>query len=399
MEKIRYQVLDRQGKTSVIELAACDAATAKRQIRRMGCTPLRQYSAADSFSAGSFFRRKKRFDLYRFTCRLAPLLGANIPLEKALAIIEDGVKNADEREILLFLRQGLHEGKSFSALAVERNDIFTPLYSSLLESGEHSGNLPVVVNELRRFLKESKEFKDFVVTSSIYPAIVVSVTLGVVFLLFTVFIPRFVKIFQELGRKLPMLTGIMLDIGTFMQSTWLLWLVLGCGLFFFIRYGRRYYPVKLFSDRIILKLPLAGKLIQSIQMSRFIRTLSIMVSSNVHILDGIRISIKVVDNSTIAASLSPIGEKLRAGFALSEILGNNKFMPDGSRAMLKIAEESGETGEMLERIADESEEATRLLVKRLLTMLEPAVILFLAAIVLTVVLAIFLAIMEMNVIK
>ena len=184
-----------------------------------------------------------------------------------------------------------------------------------------------------------------------------------------------------------------------MRSTWFLWILLIAGMILFVKYGKRVPVIRSFFDRVKLKVPLAGGIIQSIQVSRFVRTLSIMVSSNVPILDAVRISSKVIENSVIFNSLNDIGKRLRSGAALSEILGNNIYMPEGSAAMLRIAEESGEIGEMLRRIADESEETTRLRVKHLLALLEPAVILILAAVVLLVVLAIFLAIMEMNAIQ
>ena len=191
MERMRFQAIDRTGKAVIMEISANDETSAKRQLRRMGYTPVRSVAAREGFSFAGLLKGEHHFDLYHFTCRLSPLLLANIPLERALAVIEEGVKKPKEREVILYLRQGLHEGKSFSALTRERKEWFSPLYSSLVESGEQSGNLAGVMMELKRFLKESKDFKDFVITCSIYPAIVVSVTLGVIFLLFTVFIPRF----------------------------------------------------------------------------------------------------------------------------------------------------------------------------------------------------------------
>lgn len=397
MEKFRYLVLNSLGKQIEFEVDAKDVNDAKRQIRRNGMTPVKSLGSSDTDR--SFFKRGKNFSLYAFTSRLAPLLDANIPLEKALAIIEDGVQNQSERDIVLFLRKGLHEGKSFSALTRERPKLFSSLYSSLLESGEQSGNLNRVVRELRRFLKDSKEFKDFVITSSIYPVIVFSVTLLVIFLLFVVFVPKFSKVFEELGREIPAITNTMLQIGNFMRDSWFVWIFLLIGIVLFFIYGKRIQSVRIFLDKMILKIPFLGVLVISIQISRFIRTLSIMVQSNVHILSSIQISRKVIENTAISASFSGIEEKLRAGSALSDIIGTNKYMPQGSSAMLRIAEESGEMGEMLERIAAEAEENTRIKLKRLLAFFEPMIILILAGIVLLVVMAIFLAIMEMNVIR
>ena len=140
-------------------------------------------------------------------------------------------------------------------------------------------------------------------------------------------------------------------------------------------------------------------IVVAVQTGRFLRTLSIMVKNHVPLLAAVRISRKVITNEFVWASFSSVEDHLRGGSRLSAILGASPYMPQGSIAMLKIAEESGEIGEMLERIAEESEEDIRVKVKRLLAFLEPGIILVLAVIVLLVVLAIFLAIMDMNVIK
>ena len=150
---------------------------------------------------------------------------------------------------------------------------------------------------------------------------------------------------------------------------------------------------------MLLRLPLVGGIISAVQTGRFLRTLSIMVRNHVQLLPAIRISRKVIENDVIRESFAAVEDHLRGGSRLSTILGTSPYMPRGSIAMLKIAEESGEIGEMLERIAGESEDEIRLRVRRLLAFLEPGIILVLAGIVLLVVLAIFLAIMDMNAIQ
>lgn len=398
MALFHYIVLNSHGEEIPYSLEAVSADDAKRQLRKRGLIPLRDTVPQVKLSFISLPGIRRKFDLYNFTSRLAPLLAANIPLEKALGVIEESQSLSVDREVIHRLRKGLHEGKSFSALTKEMPDLFPVLYSSLLETGEEAGCLPEVTRELRRFLKESKEFKEFVVTSSIYPVIVVSVTLLVVILLFTVFIPRFAQIFEDLGRDMPLMTKIMLDIGNFMQIFWFIWLILIVAVIY-LRKASHAGRLRILKDKIILFIPVVRHLVMSVQVGRFIRTMSIMVKNNVHLLSSVRIARQVIDNEVIKSSFSNLEKKLRSGAKLSASLAESPYMPSGSVAMLKIAEESGEQGEMLERIADEIEEDTKVKVKRLLALMEPAIILFLALIVLAIVLSIFLAIMEMNVIK
>lgn len=399
MPKLRYTILTATGVTKEVSIDAIDDATARRQLRRQGSIVVHALGEAGANGKRRFgLSHSQRFDVYTFANRLSPLLSAGIPLEHGLAVLEEGCKD-EERNIVLKLRRGLHEGKKFSQLTREMPEYFSPLFSGLIETGEESGCLPEVTRELRRFLKESKEFREFVLTSSIYPAIVISVTFLVVVLLFTVFIPRFAKIFEELGREMPFLTRSMLGVGNLMQSVWWLWPLLIAGGIILYRRSRRAGRLKAAKDRFLLRLPLLGGIIVAVQTGRFLRTLSIMVKNHVQLLPAVRISRKVIENDVIRESFASVEERLRGGSRLSVILSASPYMPPGSIAMLKIAEESGEIGEMLERIAEESEEDIRVRVKRLLAFLEPGIILLLAGVVLLVVLSIFLAIMDMNVIK
>lgn len=399
MPKLRYTILTATGVTKEVSIDAIDDATARRQLRRQGSIVVHALGEAGANGKRRFgLSHSQRFDVYTFANRLSPLLSAGIPLEHGLAVLEEGCKD-EERNIVLKLRRGLHEGKKFSQLTREMPEYFSPLFSGLIETGEESGCLPEVTRELRRFLKESKEFREFVLTSSIYPAIVISVTFLVVVLLFTVFIPRFAKIFEELGREMPFLTRSMLGVGNLMQSVWWLWPLLIAGGIILYRRSQRAGRLKAAKDRFLLRLPLLGGIIVAVQTGRFLRTLSIMVKNHVQLLPAVRISRKVIENDVIRESFASVEERLRGGSRLSVILSASPYMPPGSIAMLKIAEESGEIGEMLERIAEESEEDIRVRVKRLLAFLEPGIILLLAGVVLLVVLSIFLAIMDMNVIK
>lgn len=399
MAKFRYLAADRTGKQKEVEIEAQDAASSLRMLRKMGCVLIKEVERKEKTSLFARFSPKHKFDVKNFADRLNPLLEANIPLEQSLGIIEDGYKNPDDIEVVRHLRKGLHEGKRFSTLLREMDDVFPPLFSSLIEVGEESGCLPEVTKELRRFLKESKDFRNFVLTSSIYPAIVISVTLGVLVLLFTVFVPRFAKIFDELGRQMPLLTRTMLNIGNVFQAVWWLWPILIIGVIWGVKKYRNHHWFRMWKSKTALKLPIINGIVISIEVSRFIRTLSIMLKNHVKLLTAVTVSKKIFNNLIIAKDFDSIESELYKGDKLSHILKDSLYMPQGSVAMLRIAEESGDLGEMLERIAQESEEETRVKVKRLLAFLEPVIIMVLALIVLLVVLSIFMAIMEMNVMK
>ena len=397
----QYLVLDSKGRRKEVSIEASGPANARSRLAAKGMIPLKelQKSRERRLHTRSWLPVCGKFDVNTFTERLAPLLLANVPLERALAVLEEGATDKKMLSVLFELRKGLHEGKRFSTLIRQMGSDFPPMYSSIVESGEEAGCLPEVTDELRKFLSESKSFKDFVITSSIYPLIVLAVTIGVMLLLFTVFIPRFAKIFADMGKELPALTQALVNISGFVVKTWWLIPVAVIIVMFMNRLCGAGTFWRRFKDRIQLKLPLFGKLAVSIQVSTFIQALAIMVKKNVHLLAAVRIARNTLSNSVLCSSFSGIEEQLREGAKLSSTLGRSPYMPPGSMAMLKIAEESGEVGEMLERITREQQIATRNLVKKLLAMLEPAIIVILALVVMTVVFAIFAAIWEMNSIR
>lgn len=372
---------------------------AVNKLRSRHLTPLRSYGEVSAEKGKSFTLKRSRIDAYSFTRQLAPLLESFIPLERALAIIADGIEEKEQKDFVNSLRQGLHEGKKFSELVRSHGAVFPSYYANLIESGEETGCLPEVVGQLYKFMDQSKEFKDFIVSSSIYPMAILTITLLVTILLFTVFVPRFAKIFIDMGREMPPSMEFLLGASAF--ASWAWWLI---PLLLFISWVglTRYFGKDGFRRMIaafLLKLPLLGKIIADLEMCKYIRTLAILIGNHVEIIRTMKIAGKIINNPVIAATFEDIGKKLKGGAKLSAALKDNQYLPSGMVPMLRVGEESGTVGEMLDRIATHLESDTRTKIKRLLSLFEPAVIVFLAAMVLIVVVSIFVSMMELNAIN
>lgn len=395
----RYRVIQNGRHTETTIEAASEAEAAHTLLRRnVLIVKLLEASSSQKEERKSPFRifDRGRFNVYVFTERLAPLLKANVPLEQSLAVIEESMMGQSGIIVVQELRRGLQEGKKFSELVRARNASFPSLYPSLIETGEQTGCLSEVVQELKRFLSSSKEFKDFVITSSIYPAVILFVTFSMIILLFTFFIPKFSKLFKDAGKEMPFLTQLMLDIGNFMKSVWWLWPILVLLLLFLYKKSTTNLMLKAWKDRMLLKIPLIGRIIQGVQVSRFIRTLAIMVRNNVSILRAVQVSSRILQNTVIADSFSSVTAELKAGHKLSKALGKSPYMIPGATAMLRISEESGDVADMLANIAESSENEVKKDLKRLLAALEPTIIICLALFIALIVLAVFQAIMKMN---
>jgi len=186
-----------------VTIEAENQREAEQKLRRMNLLPVKFIREMDpSQNERRFFGRSK-IDVLDMTEQLSALLNSAIPLERALSIIAEGAGNNEQREFVQTLRQGLHEGRKFSELIRSYGNLFPGYYANLIETGEETGRLPEVLEELRRFMAESRELKDFIVTSSIYPIVVLSVAVAVTILMFAVFVPRFVDQFKNMGRELP----------------------------------------------------------------------------------------------------------------------------------------------------------------------------------------------------
>lgn len=385
------------GETPHEILIEADSATeARGKLLSRRITPIR-YCGEGGISGGHRFQlRRSRIDTYSFTRQLAPLLDSSIPLEKALGIIADSAGEAEQKSFVNSLRQGLHEGKKFSELVRSHGTLFPSYYANLIESGEESGCLAAAVDELYKFMGENKELKDFVVSSSIYPLAILGVTVLVTILLFTVFVPRFAKIFIDMGREMPPSMEFLLAAGTFFSIAWWLVPLSAIAGWYTAKKVLGEEELKLRISRFLLKLPLLGRLLVDLEMCRYIRTLAILIANHVEIIRTVRIAGKIIANPVVAAGFAGVDRKLKGGEKLSSALGGNPFVPTEMVPMLRVGEESGTVGDMLSRIATHLENDTRTKIKRLLSLFEPAVIIFLACMVLVVVVSIFIAMMEIN---
>ena len=397
MALYKYKVSDSGGVFSEITIDADSTEDSVVRLRSRGLTPLKfigVVTANNKITPASLFRND--FSVLEFTDRLNPLLRAHIPLERALKIITDSYEDSAGRQVVANLRQGLHEGKIFSELIRSQEPRFPPMYANLLEAGEKTGCIPEVVAELHKYLTDSKELKDFLITCSIYPIIVLTVTFFVIVLLFTVFIPKFAKTFMEMGKELPALTKIMFEISNILTSYWWLWLLLAAAAVIAAIKVTSSESGKVWIDKNILNMPLIGVMVKTVDVNRFVRTIAILLNNHVPILDTIDIGRKILQNSYIRDSFSNVTHELKGGSKLSEALKKSPFIPLATIQLLKVGEESGNLGEVLTQAAEDHERKMKVKIRKLLALFEPVVILILAAIILCVVLSIFLAIFEMN---
>jgi len=397
MALYKFKVSDPSGKMTEILVEGDSQADATRRLQRRGVLPL-EFLGEGSLSASEqgAFGLRRRFDLIDFTDRLVPLIEANIPLERALAILGEGMDDSFTERIVSDLRRGLHEGRKLSALIHDRGRLFPRLYASVVEAGEEAGALPQVMGELRRFLNDSRELRSFVISASVYPLFILAASLVMLGVLLGVVVPRFATVLANTRDTMPTATRVLVQVSELSRSFW--WTVpVGIVLFILLVVQvRREGKLRAVYDEVVLSLPLAGRMVLLSNLARMCRTMAILMRSGVHLLDVVSIANRVIQNSTLRQSISGLAGELRQGQRLSHALGHSRFVPPFMLRMLAVGEETGSVETMLERVADRYETDLRRTIKRLLSLLEPAIIICLGLFVGAVVLAMFMAIMDMQ---
>ncbi len=396
MALFKYKASDSSGKITEIVIEAENKADSLSRLRSRSLVPIKYFGETNQSSGAKKGFGRKDFNVYEFTDQLEPLLRAHIPLEKSLKMICDSMEDNKGGNVVNSLRRGLHEGRKFSELIRGNGDRFPKIYGELIESGEKTGHMAQIVSQLRLFLNRTKFIKNFILNVTMYPVMIVFVIFAVMNIMVFFLIPRISQQMENMGKELPQITKIVFGIGGFFKDYWFLWVIGIFLIMLFLKMAKRGGKCKLILDKIFLGTPLIGQLVAAAEINRFIRTLSILVKSHVHVLESVRIATNVLNNSIIAKSFNSIQADLRGGEKLSETMKKSEFMPKITYQMLQVGEETGNIGEMLEEVADQREELFQNKVKRLLTIMEPALIVGLAMVILVIVIAIFMAIMKTN---
>jgi len=275
-------------------------------------------------------------------------------------------------------------------------EAFSKFYVNMVRAGEAGGVLGTVLERLGEFLETSQELKDYIRSAMVYPLFLLFVGGISVIILLVFVIPKFSVIFADMRQAIPLSTRILLGMSSFLKSFW--WLILpaaGGALFAFKRYADT--PAgKQRLDRFSLRAPLTGDLIRKIEVARFSRTLGTLMGSGVPILRALELVRDIISNTVIAGALETVRERVKEGERLSKPLEDTQVFPSLAVQMITVGEESGKLDEMLVRVAQNYEKTVRNTVKRLISLLEPAMILVMGIVVGFIVISMLMAIFSMN---
>jgi type IV pilus assembly protein PilC len=341
------------------------------------------------FILGNKVRRRS---ISQFTRQLATMLQSGVPLVRSLEILERQQKEAVFRQIIHELAQNVRSGNPLSDGLALYPKVFNDLYCHMVRAGEASGLVPDVLGQLATFMEKSQKTQSKIVAALMYPAVVLSLAFLILGGLMVFVVPRFEAIYEDFlrGAALPKLTQVVLDLSEFVQSNVLLILL----VFLFALVGSKLFSNvekgKFFIDSIKLRLPVFGALIRINSITRFSRTLGTLIGSAVPLLESLSITSAVVGNKVYQRELQKVFIRVRDGDPISRPLAEAKHFPEMLCGMIEVGEETGKVPEMLHKVADSYEDDLDTAVSSLTSALEPIMIVLMAVVVGTIVIALFL---------
>ena len=398
MPAYQYTAIDALGKQQKGVLEGDSARQIRQQIRDKQWIPV-QVDAVEpkdkKQSVGWFQKKFTAYDLALMTRQLAVLVAAGIPLEEALRAVTKQSEKSHVQHILSSVRSKVMEGHSL-AQGMQQSGRFPDLYIATIAAGERSGHLDLILDQLADYTENRFAMIKKIQAAMIYPIILMLMSFAIVMGLMTYVVPDIVKTFDQSKEALPLITVVLMKSSDFIRQAWPFLLVFSIlGIFLFIRFlgtSAGHYSF----DRLVLKLPLFGKLSRGINSARFASTLSILTKSGVPLVDSLKIGAAVSSNWVIRDAVNIATEKVTEGGNLATQLERCGYFPPMMVQMIKSGEASGELDRMLERASVMQDREVTNLISTLLALLEPLMLVLMAGIVLLIVIAVMLPIVNMN---
>ena len=401
MAIFEYKGLDLRGKSSAGVVDADNPRQARSKLRQSGIFPTEIVSSKEAASglsrpAFSFSQGVSLSETSLMTRQLATLLGAGLSIMEAVAALTEQTENEAAKKIWVDVREGVKEGTSFADALSRHPKVFSTLYCQMVRAGEASGALDQILIRLADYLENQVRLRGKVFSMMTYPILMMVVSTLILLFLVAYVVPKVTSIFADLNQALPLPTVILLNISDFIQNYgWLAFLVIATGLFFLKRHiatpeGREKY------DRISLKLPLMGRVVKMVAISRFTKTLATLISSGVQLLKALEIVQEVVGNKVLEETIREARTNIREGESISAPLKRSGLFPPLVTHMIAIGEKSGELETMLQKVSEAYDNEVETVVTGMTSLLGPLMILGMGMAILFIVLAILLPIFEVS---
>ena len=401
MGAFEYTALDAKGreKKGVVEGDA--PRQVRQQLRDQGLVPVEVQEVAQretrTHGRPSLLKRGiSATDLALITRQLATLVRAALPLEECLRAVAQQTDRARLKSMLLAVRSRVMEGHTLASGLADFKHVFPELYRTTIEAGEQSGHLDRVLERLADYTENRQQMRQKIQLAVFYPAMLTIVAILVVGGLMTYVVPQVVQVFENIGQGLPALTRGLIAVSDFMRNQGFILLgllvLLGVAVSWLLRSEdnrRRFH-------RVLLHVPLVGRLVSGLETGRFARTFSILTASGVSVLEAMRISGQVISNLPMRDAVNEAVARVREGAGIAASLERSGYFPPMTVHLIASGEASGKLEEMLERAAINQEREIETMIAAVMGLFEPLLILVMGGVVLVIVLAILLPIFDLN---
>ena len=397
MTAFRYRALDADGKQASGVLEADTSRAARGLLRERGLFPLDVASVAHDSAGHKGRRRKLRdADLTLVTRQWSTLLASGLTVEQALAALIEQSETEAQRQLLAGVRSEVLAGYSLRAALDRFPQAFPTIYRASVAAGERSGELPTVMNQLSDYLERRNSLRQKTLQALLYPAIVAAVALLVVIGLMTYVVPQVVTVFQQGKQALPFLTRSLILASDLLRGWGWLMLLAAAGGALMAHLALRAEPVRRQWHARLLRLPLIGRHLRTLDATRFSSTLAILAGSGVPLLSALDAGRQVISLLPLQDAVAEAADKVREGQSLSRALGASRQFPPLLVHMIANGESTGRLGEMLERAARLQQQELENRTATLTSLLEPLLLLLMGGMVLLIVLAVMQPIIEIN---
>lgn len=405
MPNYKYSGVNDKGKNVSGSIDAENEKAARAKLRRTGVFPTTlgeegkgggKLSLNANVDIGKYFQRVTVEDLALMTRQLGSLLQAGIPLVESLAALADQTENPKLSSAIATIRERVTEGSKLSDAMKAYPKIFDSLYMYMISAGEASGALEVVLDRLGGFIESQAELRSKVKGAMTYPIIMAVVGGGLMIFMMTKVVPDITKLLTGMGKTLPPLTAFIMSISNAIVGYWYIFAIVIGGGFYFTRKYLRSPKGKEWFDRKILTMPVIGKLVRLLAISRFTRTLGTLLASGVPMLTALDIVKNIITNTTMRQAIESTRDAVKEGASISETLKRTGEFPPLVIHMLSVGEKTGELEKMLERISENYDTQVDNSLSTMTALLQPIMIVVMAILVGILIVAVMMPIMDLT---
>ena len=403
MPSFSYRASTADGKIIESSMEAASEGAASVKLQEMGLLPIHIGTAGrreSVFQRGVELpwksKKIKTKDLMVFTQELRTLIHAGIPLDRCLTTVSQLSENPAMTEVVRDILKEVKAGKSFSEGLAKYPEVFPKVYISMVKAGEAGGSLDEILGRLTTYIESKEELRSHIVGALIYPALLSMVGIVSVVVLTVFVVPRFVVIFGDMGVDLPLPMMILNGISQALRGFW--WLIIAA--LFAAGYGIKHFrdseEGRLKWDRKLLEIPLLGDVLRKVEVSRFARTLGMLLRGGAPLLQSMTIVRDIIGNQSIARTIDPIRSGIKKGEGIAQPIRQSGVFPPLAMHLVEVGEETGRLDDMLIQVADTYDVEVRNGIKGLIAFFEPAIILFMGLVIGTIVVSMLMAIFSMN---